>query len=280
MVWPLARFGLDEAPAPVRVKECFVVPAVREGRGRRSRILTQAGNVRGVSGDGPAGDPEPDAARHPRYVEPGGAGDGEEEDMRMTKRDAGPGVVDCAGVQALRMPCSRQGWGRVVRPMLVVLACAFAGAGQSQTAGTPDNPQGLNDVVSNLTLGLVNEASLRGSKVLVKSDDFFEMNDELRLKLSDVLRGEVSSWLSTHGVLVAKDGSDEDKLKVLHGRWRRESHTVLKLELSVGTPVENGDPIAMATRNGYVLIDESIRAAIDVHLMSFYVRVLPGLPPR
>ena len=259
MVWPLARFGLDEAPAPARVKECFVVPAVREGRGRRSRILTQAGIVRGVSGDGPAGDPEPDAARHPRYVEPGGAGDGEEEDMRMTRRDAGPGVVDCAGVQALRMPCSRQGWGRVVRPMLVVLACAFAGAGQSQTL----YKEGLDYAVSELTLVLVDGADLRGKRVLVESADFFELGTELRLGLSEKLRGLSSSHLTDYGVRVAMSGSDEDAVMVLHGRWGRESKTELYLELFVAEPVKSGDPTALRSAKGRVPIDEGIKELIE-----------------
>ena len=140
-----------------------------------------------------------------------------------------------------------------------VLACAFAGAGQAQTL----YKEGLDYAVGKLTLELVEGANLRGKRVLVESDDFFELGTGLRLGLSDKLRGLSASHLTDYGVDVALSGSDADAVRVLHGRWQRESETELYLELFVAEPVKSGDPTALRSAKGRVPIDEGIQELIE-----------------
>ena len=156
-----------------------------------------------------------------------------------------------------RTPAGGWKWAACLLP--AVLAGAFAGAGQAQ----PLYERGLDEAVSELARTLVIEADLENEKVLVKSDDFFEMETELRLGLSEMLRGLIVSELTRSSVPVSMPGSDEDAVKVLHGRWRRESEKVLYLELFVAAPVESGDPTALKSAKGRVPIDESIKKAIE-----------------
>ena len=164
-----------------------------------------------------------------------------------------------SGACAPRIRRSRSGWTWTLRLALAVLACGFAGAGQAQTVYRG----GLDEAVRELARTLVNEAGLRDKRVLVKSEDFFEMGTELRLELSEMLRGMSVSELTRSGVSVSMPGSDEDAVRVLHGRWRRESDTLLYLELFVAAPVESGDPTALRSAKGRVPIDENIRKAIE-----------------
>ena len=163
------------------------------------------------------------------------------------------------GACAPRIRRSRSGWTWKARLALAVLACGFAGAGQAQ----PVYRGGLNEAVRELARTLVNEAGLRDRRVLVKSEDFFELETELRLELSQVLSRMSISELTRSGVSVSMPGSDEDAVMVLHGRWRRESDTLLYLELFVAAPVESGDPAALRSARGRVPIDENIREAIE-----------------
>ena len=165
---------------------------------------------------------------------------------------------------ASRIPLSRRGWRWTARLALAVLACAFAGTAWAQTVYRG----GLDEAVGKLTRMLMNGAGLRDrdKRVLVKSDDFFEMGTGLRLGLSEILRGLSSEALTGNGVRVAMSGSDEDEVRILHGRWRREPDGHLYLELSVAAPVESGDPTALRTVKGLVPIDESIDRAITATL--------------
>ena len=169
-----------------------------------------------------------------------------------------------AGTYASRIRRSRSGWRWTVRLLPAVLACTFAGAGQAQTI----YGGGLDDAVGELVRTLVNEAGLRDDKVrvLVKSEDFFELGTELRLDLSEMLRGRSVAELTSRGVSVALAGSDEDAVRVLHGRWRREPGRHLYLELFVAAPVTVGDPTALKSVRGLVPIDESIGKAIEATL--------------
>ena len=166
-----------------------------------------------------------------------------------------------SGACASRIPRSRRRWRWTVRLLPAVLACAFAGAGQAQTVYRG----GLDDAVGELVRTLVNEAGLHDDKVrvLVESDDFFEMGTELRLGLSEVLSRLSFSELTRNKVSVAMAGSDEDAVRVLHGRWRRMPDGHLYLELFVAERVTVGDPTALKSAKGLVPIDESIREAIE-----------------
>ena len=173
--------------------------------------------------------------------------------MAMINPGIGPGM------HTSRMPHSRHGWWRRGAPWLAVLACAFAGAGQAQTIYNG----GLDHAVGELVRTLVNEARLHDKRVLVKSEDFFEMGTGLRLDLSERLKGMSVAELTGRGVSVALEGSDEDAVRVLHGRWRRMPDGHLYLELFVAAPVTVGDPTALKSAKGLVPIDESIREAIE-----------------
>ena len=164
-----------------------------------------------------------------------------------------------SGACAPRIRRSRSGWRWKARLALAVLACTFAGAGQAQTVYRG----GLDEAVNKLTRTLVSDADLRDKRVLVKSEDFFELGTELRLKLSQVLSRMSISELTGHGVPVSMAGSDEDAVMVLHGRWKREPDEHLYLELFVAAPVVVGDPTALKSVKGLVPIDESIRKAIE-----------------
>ena len=80
-----------------------------------------------------------------------------------------------------RIRRSRRGWGQAARLALAVLACTFAGAGQAQ----PIYQGGLNDAVRELVSALVEGAGPRDEdekvRLLVESDDFFEIGTDLRL---------------------------------------------------------------------------------------------------
>ena len=164
-----------------------------------------------------------------------------------------------SGACASRIRRSRRGWRWTARLLPAVLACAFAGVGQAQTIYRG----GLDDAVGELVRTLVNEARLHDKRVLVKSEDFFEMGTGLRLDLSERLKGMSVAELTGRGVSVALEGSDEDAVRVLHGRWRRMPDGHLYLELFVAERVTEGDPTALKSAKGFVPIDESIREAIE-----------------
>ena len=93
-----------------------------------------------------------------------------------------------SGACASRFPCSRRRWRWTVRLLPAVLACTFAGAGQAQTIYSG----GLDHAVGELVRTLVNEAELSDKRVLVKSEDFFELGTELRPKPPSLTGG--GSW--------------------------------------------------------------------------------------
>ena len=169
-----------------------------------------------------------------------------------------------SGVCVSRIRCSHSGWRWTARLLPAVLACTFASAGQAQTV----YHGGLDNAVDQLVRTLVNEARLsdKDEKVLVQSEDFFELETELRLGLSELLQGRSVAELTSRGVSVAMAGSDEDASMVLHGRWRREPRGLLYLELFVAAPVAVGDPTALKSVRGFVPIDESIGEAIEATL--------------
>ena len=162
------------------------------------------------------------------------------------------------------IPGSRRGWGRAACVGLVVLGCTFARAGWAQ--GSYDF---LDDAVRDLTRTLVERgklvalfggADLGGKSVLVKSDDFFETETGFRLPLSNVLSRKCATELTRSGVPVALEGSDEDAVRVLHGRWKRVPGGRLDLTLFVAEPVrDRGEPVALVSVDGKVPV-QSIKS--------------------
>lgn len=134
-----------------------------------------------------------------------------------------------------------------------MLGCAFARAGWAQRSYDD-----LDDAVRDLTRTLVERgelvalfsaADLAGKRVLVKSDDFFETETGFRLPLSKELGGKCATELNRSRVPVALEGSDEDAVRVLHGRWKRAPGGWLDLRLFVAEPVQDrGEPVALVSK--------------------------------
>ena len=155
------------------------------------------------------------------------------------------------------IPGSRRGWGRAACVGLVVLGLTFARAGWAQRSYDD-----LDDAVRDLTRTLVergelvalfSEADLAGKRVLVKSGDFFETETGFRLPLSKVLSRKCATELTRSRVPVALEGTDEDAVRVLHGRWKRVPGGRLDLTLFVAEPVQGrGEPVALVSVEGRV----------------------------
>ena len=158
-----------------------------------------------------------------------------------------------------RIRGSRRGWARTACVGLVVLGLTFARAGWAQRSYDD-----LDDAVRDLTRTLVERgelvaffsaADLAGKRVLVKSDDFFETETGFRLPLSKVLSDKCATELTRSRVPVALEGSDEDAVRVLHGRWKRVPGGRLDLTLFVAEPVRGrGEPVALVRLSGRVPI--------------------------
>ena len=170
--------------------------------------------------------------------------------------NSGIGSATCSR----RLPGSRRGWGRAAWVGLVVLGLAFARAGWAQRSYDD-----LDDAVRDLTRTLVERgelvalfsaADLAGKRVLVKSDDFFETETGFRLPLSKVLSRKCATELTRSRVPVALEGTDEDAVRVLHGRWKRVPRGRLDLTLFVAEPVKGrGEPVALVSVEGRVPVE-------------------------
>ena len=130
-------------------------------------------------------------------------------------------------VDAPRIQASCRGWRRATGVGLVVLACAFASAGQAQVRDYPD----LNDAAYGLALELVHEGKLGGKKVLVSPRYFFERETERSLRLSAHLAGKFASALRGRDVEVVS-GSEQSGVMTLRGEWTIERRSE-SLHLSV-----------------------------------------------
>ena len=165
-----------------------------------------------------------------------------------------------SAVRSWWIPGSRRVWGRAACVGLVVLGCTFARAGWAQRSYDD-----LDDAVRDLTrtlvergelLALFSEADLGGKRVLVKSGDFFETETGFRLPLSKVLSRKCATELTRSRVPVALEGSDEDAVRVLHGRWKRVPGGRLDLTLFVAEPVRGrGEPVALVSVEGRVPVE-------------------------
>lgn len=149
-----------------------------------------------------------------------------------------------------------------MRACLVVLVWAFASPGYAVVAAG-----NLDHAVGELVRKLVEKGQLQGKSVFVGADDFFEEDTgyRLRLPLSDTLHTKCRTALQRNEVDVALVESKE--VRVLHGRWRRESEGELHLTLFVAEPVErDGDAGAIVSLEGgeeaLLPIDDGIREGI------------------
>lgn len=164
--------------------------------------------------------------------------------------------------RASQRPRPRRGWGWTARPALgLVLACAFAGAGQAQIRGY----QTLDVAVRVLVKELVEEGKLKGKKVFAGPEDFFEEGSGLRPPLSSLLSRMCGTVLGDEGARVVM--SESEAVSVLHGRWRPHSKDEIRLTLFIAEPVETGEPAKLASRETRVSVKlirkEDLTPAID-----------------
>ena len=124
-----------------------------------------------------------------------------------------------AGARAPRIPCPWHGWRRTARLGVAVLACTFASAGQAQDDDYPN----LDRAVEDLAERLVDKGNLEGKQVLVRPGDFFEMESERSLPLSEHLAWTFSTDLRRYGAKPVSGSADESRAITLQGRWRIES---------------------------------------------------------
>ena len=141
-----------------------------------------------------------------------------------------------------------------------MLGLTFARAGWAQRS-YDDLDDAVRDLTSTLVergelVALFSAADLSGKRVLVKSDDFFETETGFRLPLSKVLSRKCATKLMRGRVPVALEGSDEDAVRVLHGRWKRVPGGRLDLTLFVAEPVRGrGEPVALVSVEGRVPVE-------------------------
>ena len=168
-----------------------------------------------------------------------------------------------SGTPASRVLRPWQGWREAsARLALALLACVATGAVQAQQRY--DN---LDQAVNIMIQRIVKTGELRGQRVSVEADDFFEEETGfgLRPRLSGMLRAKCRTALTRNGVSrLEMVGSEE--AWVLHGRWwreTRESREHLHLRLFIARPVE-GDtpPQEHEGEAGLIPIDGAIKTAV------------------
>ena len=160
----------------------------------------------------------------------------------------------------------------MARAGLLVLACAFSGAGHAQQYAAGN----LAEAVSYLVGRLVNEGRLSGQNVYVGADDFFEEENELRPPLSTILRTMSLRALTDRQVEVAL--VQAEAARVLHGRWRRESKTHLHLTLFIADPPRGEEePLVRRSAEALVPVEGLRREDIEPTLRHWGERVVRRL---
>ena len=172
----------------------------------------------------------------------------------------------------IRRPPSGRRW--TARLALLVLAGAFASAGEAQIRAFQTLDVAVEVLVRELVEDLRKKGSLAEQRVLADHHDFFDEDTGLRPPLSKWLSRKCDVLLRESGANVAM--SESKAVWVLHGRWRR-SEEKLRLTLFIAEPVERGEPDKAAIREALAPLGtirpEYLRGALD-HWGSLLVRRL------
>ena len=164
--------------------------------------------------------------------------------------------------------------GLAVRVLAAVL-CGVASAGPAAAQTTHAD---LETAVAAFTEALVLRGGLRGRRVIVGPRYFFDEDSKRRLPLSEFLSRQFQARLLAHDVTPVEPGGneDEDRMMVLHGRWRLLGER-LHLTVHVREPiVEGSGTIASAPPARVRDFDESLLALDLGFLGRDMVRQLEG----
>ena len=159
--------------------------------------------------------------------------------------------------------------------VLVTVLCgiAFAGPAAAQTTHAD-----LETAVAAFTEALVLRGGLRGGRVIVGPRYFFDEDSKRHLPLSEFLSRQFQARLLAHDVTPVEPGGseDEDRMMVLHGRWRLLGEG-LHLTAHVREPiVEGSGTVASAPPARVRDFDESLLALDLGFLGRDMVRQLEG----
>ena len=159
--------------------------------------------------------------------------------------------------------------------VLVTVVCGivFAGPAAAQTTHAD-----LETAVAAFTEALVLRGGLRGGRVIVGPRYFFDEVSKRRLPLSEFLSRQFQARLLAHDVTPVEPGGseDEDRMMVLHGRWRLLGEG-LHLTAHVREPIVDGSgTVASAPPARVRDFDESLLALDLGFLGRDMVRQLEG----
>ena len=164
--------------------------------------------------------------------------------------------------------------GLVVRVLAAVL-CGVASVGPAAAQTTHAN---LETAVTAFTEALVLRGGLRGRRVIVGPRYFHDEVSKRRLPLSEFLSRQFQAKLLAHGVTPVEPGGseDEDRMMVLHGRWRLLDEG-LHLTAHVREPIVDGSGTVASAPPAPVLNFDKRLLALDLDFLGRdVVRQLEG----
>ena len=159
-----------------------------------------------------------------------------------------------------------------------VLAAVLCGAASTVPATAQTIHANLETAVAAFTEALVWRGDLRGRRVIVGPRYFHDEVSKRRLPLSEFLSRQFQAKLLAHGVTPVEPGGseDEDRMMVLHGRWRLLDDG-LHLTAHVREPIVDGSgTVASAPPAPVRDFDESLLALDLDFLGRDMVRQLEG----
>ena len=157
-----------------------------------------------------------------------------------------------------------------------VLATVLCGVASAGPAAAQTTHADMETAVAAFTEALVARGDLPGRRVIVGPRYFFDEGSERRLPLSEFLSRQFQARLLPYGVTPVEPGGseDEDRMMVLHGRWRLLEEE-LHLTAHVREPIVVGSgTVATALPARVRNFDESL-LALDLGFLGVVRHVVP-----